>query len=147
MERQQFNFDLMAIQAKGELPDGWDIYRWEAKNHGTPFASIEFTGGVGRPLKSGKRKGQITWRDMDPSTEISVSLTRRELLEFREQWASETGICHQCHGNGTRWHGWSAVDGNRYKHCEYCDGTGDSRAPAHSKATGDRTPRPGGGKE
>ncbi|WP_411975956.1 hypothetical protein [Sulfitobacter faviae] len=123
-ERKHYNFDLMLIQSQGSVPDGWGIYSWEVVNLHTPHEAIHLTGGVGRPIKKGKRKGRTTWRDMDPSTKMVFTFTRQQMAAFRKAWEAETGECSNCHGNGTECYGWSATEGERFRPCKACNATG-----------------------
>lgn len=71
--------------------------------------------------KSGPRKGKIKY---DTKTKRPVLLTTSDLKEVRDAYEAETKNCASCKGTGQSWCGWSEAEGNRYKPCKDCDGSG-----------------------
>jgi hypothetical protein len=119
------DFAMMAVQKMVDIPDRWTVAVWEIVNYGTPAQAMQVTGAVCDVVfKSGPRKGRKNWAKRDKSTEFSVRYTERQEKEVQLQWEADTGFCHKCHGNGTAWAGWSAVNGTTYKICRRCAGTG-----------------------
>lgn len=79
--------EIERLRSTREIPDGWDCYAVEAIG-GKPgkHTHIKLTGAQGRELKSGPRKGRLTWRDADPATKAEVILSveeYRNLLSLR----------------------------------------------------------------
>ena len=102
---------------KLSAPDGWEVCGWERVG----ADGLIVQGGVPRLLKSGKNKGRRTFRD---SAISRVVLTDAEIKEEKARFSQETGKCAECEGSGQEWAGWSAAEGNRYRTCRACDGSG-----------------------
>lgn len=77
--------------------------------------------GVPRALKSGPRKGQLTFRD-SKITEVLVS--EAELQAEHARYEAATGNCGDCFGNGEVFASWHHIDGTKYRKCSRCHGTG-----------------------
>jgi hypothetical protein len=56
-------------------------------------------------------------------TKKSVVTRSEEVQEF-ERYEKTTGKCGLCGGDGLEWYGWSSADGNRFRECHKCNGTG-----------------------
>jgi len=125
MDRIEVDFTMLALRSKHTIPDGWSVYMWEVKNHGTENEYVLHTGAiVTEVFKSGPRKGRKNWAPKNRTHEMALPITHEEVKASALAWAAETGNCPQCKGNGTRCVGWSRDDGNKYAHCNTCAGTG-----------------------
>lgn len=130
-------FALVDVKPEPDLPPNWlsvvarkklaqpQEWRW------CKFEAIGDTddyvveGGIPRLLQSGKRKGQVTWRDC---VLIKCVVTRSETDLAKVEYEAETGKCHKCAGSGLRLEGWSRDTGNYFKPCVRCSATGKSSA-------------------
>lgn len=99
------------------LPVGFEFCGWEIIGPDT----VVFSGGVARKITRGKRKGNLTW---DKVTH-KVAVTKAEELQEASRYERETGKCSECSGTGQMWFGWNTKDGNRYKQCTRCGGSGN----------------------
>lgn len=123
--------DLLSEQASRlvGLP-GWTGYRFECVKPDT----ILVTGAVcAVPFKSGPRKGTKNWAKRDRSTDRTIAISGESRRAFETQWENETGLCHRCTGTGHRCVGWGEKDGDRYRTCPRCQGSG--RKPEAGGAT------------
>ncbi len=128
-ERREVNFSLLALRGKFPIPEGWEVIGWERKNFGKPTEYIEFRGAICTEMfKRGPRKGKQNWAKR--TQEMVLPMTFAELDAARAKWSQETGLCHHCAGNGTAWHGWSAIEGDKYKPCKHCNETGKASGGA-----------------
>lgn len=100
-------------------PDGWAVCRWERIGAGN---DLVVTGGVPRVLKSGPRKGRLTWRDV-PTQKAVVTGAEIEIEKVR--YEANTGKCGDCMGNGEVFASWSAAEGIKHRPCMRCGGTGE----------------------
>jgi hypothetical protein len=124
-DRIEVDFTMLALRAKYQIPENWSVFIWELKNIDTPAEYILHTGAVVTEVfGKGPRKGCKNYAKRDKSTQMDLPLTSSELEEAAKQWSRETGNCRYCKGNGNSWFGWSAEEGNRYRFCKPCDGTG-----------------------
>lgn len=111
--------DFYSAVARRKLGKGPD-WRWcNIRSVGPDGTLVE--GGVPRPLKSGSRKGKLTWRD-NPLE--SCVVTCAEVQAARDAYEHETGYCWECQGTKLEFASWSATDGTKYKQCRRCAGTG-----------------------
>lgn len=130
-KRASYDFALMALDQKFDLPVGWEIYQWEVMNFETSAEYIAYSGAVvTKTFTKGPRKGRKNWAKENRSHDMTIPLTRGEIRGFIDRWSRETGICSNCHGSGTEVYGWSSTGGEMLRHCKACDGTGK-----HSEAT------------
>jgi len=97
---------------------GWDVAFMEKIG---PDATM-VSGGFPRPIKQGKRKGELTWRGVEMCGPVIV--TDREVAEERARYEAETGNCGDCLGEGNRCVGWHKETGKEYRACLTCSGTG-----------------------
>ena len=125
--RLRFDFYREHAASKHKLPDGWEIYKWEVVNYGTPAEALGVTGAVCTAVFSkGPRKGSRNWAKMDRATVMSIRFTDREHATFLLLWEKSTGTCSKCSGNGTVLVSWSAANGSVYGECPKCSGTGSA---------------------
>lgn len=101
---------------KTDNPHEWEIFKWEAIGGG-----LIVTGGVPRKLKSGKRKGKLTWRD---SKSEKVIITSEELKNEETLYEKTTGFCHHCEGKKSVFKSWDHIEGTKYQPCRDCSATG-----------------------
>ncbi|HEY3494770.1 MAG TPA: hypothetical protein VGK73_08800 [Polyangiaceae bacterium] len=116
---------MRKLAEQGTLPDGFEFFSWKVV--GTDGALME--GGVPRLLKSGKRKGQKTWRDCDET--YCVVVTQGEVAQEERDYEQTTGKCHACYGDGQEWAGWNIYEGTKYRQCKRCGGDGKAPGGSH----------------
>jgi hypothetical protein len=110
--------DFFEMVARRKLGVGAD-WRWcSSKVVGVDWV-IE--GGVPRVLKSGPRKGSLTWNG---TALQSCVITKAELQFERSEYEKTSGKCWECQGRGEVVHGWSKDAGTRHKTCSRCGGRG-----------------------
>lgn len=85
--------------------------------------SFLLEGGVPRLLKSGPRKGQRTWRDVDLARCI---VTDSEITADKATYEAQTGICHECLGEKVTLVSWSSTAGRKTRECRRCKGSGSA---------------------
>lgn len=111
------NYAEAVVRKKlGVLPENWEICGWTRID---PDATI-FRGGPCRLLTRGKNKGRKRW---DKVTHTCVVTDAEETSE-RLRYESETGNCSTCGGTGQDWCGWSRDEGDKYRSCVRCSGSG-----------------------
>lgn len=106
--------DAVAIR-KAAIP-GWLPFKWQAAS-----GDIIVTGGVARVLKSGPRKGKLSWKGCKESM---VVVTRPEVESEKARYVVETGNCSGCYGKGEVFQSWHHIEGTKYRKCPDCDGAG-----------------------
>lgn len=111
---RQSHIDTVAIRKSGV--EGWEPFRYEFIE---PDSTL-VTGGIPRILTRGPRKGKKTWDGKGTRTVV----TRAEIEAEKQLYASVTGHCPECYGEGQISVGWSAAEGTKYKPCSHCDATG-----------------------
>jgi hypothetical protein len=99
---------------KIDAADGWEWFRVEMVDDGI----VKLTGGVPTVGPKGKKK----WPKLALCRASYV--TEAEVVAERERYERETGKCGGCFGETREWTGWSLIDGNRYRECRDCAGTG-----------------------
>ena len=111
-------FFLGDIAARKSGVPGWQWFHSEVVG---PDFMLE--GGVPRKLKTGKRKGQVTWKGQ-PTTRVVV--TRAELDAEMQAYEARTGKCCGCNGamQVKRW--LTSIDGCAMIDCRCCN---DTRKP------------------
>ena len=128
MEREAVNWRERIARKKLGLSDEWEVCAWEAKWEVCAGEAIGFPPakdvlvslGVPRLLKSGKRKGEKTWKDSKDI--IKCVVTEAELIaEYAEY--ERGGKCCACFGTGEELSGWSKA-GVKYRPCRRCGATG-----------------------
>ena len=100
----------------GELPDNWAICGWERIGNDTTV----YRGGLYRLLTRGKRKGLKTWDKVTHRCAVTDAEHSAECLRFE----AETGTCATCGGDGQEWAGWHRDNGNYFRKCSRCAGSG-----------------------
>lgn len=127
------SFDQHALELYN-LPVGWKAYSWAAKgDKGTGF--IELKGGVfNKKIERGKNKGKTDYRNPDPGTAATVSLSHKAHKAWLERWEVETGHCAECFGTGLAWASWCSVHGTSFRPCTKCGATGASAVKAEQAA-------------
>ena len=129
-KRDDFN---AVCREKFGLPEQW---QWVSLNcHEQPEDFIRIKGGVYEQVKAGKRKGKPNFRKPLPGTEQVVFIRESELKDWRLRKEAETGRCWVCDGSGQQWCGWSAAEGNRYRTCSRCAGSGKAPTTSETKGT------------
>lgn len=86
---------------------------------------VRVDGGVPRALRSGPRKGHMTWRDAPLQTCV---VTTGELEAERSNYEATTGHCWECLGTKQVVARISATEGRKYKECRGGGATGLSRS-------------------
>lgn len=113
-------FFLGDIAARKSGVPGWQWFHSEVVG---PDFMLE--GGVPRKLKTGKRKGQVTWKGQ-PTTRVVV--TRAELIAEMQAYETTTGKCRECAGAKRVCRSVSVNDDKTvtrtYGDCRRCKGTG-----------------------
>jgi hypothetical protein len=123
-KRESFNWYERIARRKLSLSDDWEACRWECIGHPhTKDVLVEM--GIPRLLKTGKYKGQRTWKDTKDFRKCVV--TESELADAEAGYERE-GKCFACYGSGEEWAGWSAAEGTKYRPCKRCGATGKPRA-------------------
>jgi DnaJ-class molecular chaperone len=74
-------------------------------------------------FKSGKRKGQLNYAKAGWSA--TKYFLKSDMDAYVSVWAEENNKCISCLGEGRKWLGWSKDEGNQYKVCPECNGTGN----------------------
>ena len=125
-------------RAKAGMGDDWSPYSYKClPEHPQKAELVEAIGAVA-PLKTrGKSKGSHNWGKMDRATKRTVYITFDEHAEWVKSWEAGPGKCAKCRGTGNEWCGWSVIEGNRYKECTKCQGSGKSNPPANQPAGSD----------
>jgi len=113
--------DELARSLAGMGPD-WSPFKYEAI--GGNDRPMLIVGAVAPTISRGPRKGRPNWQKRDPATERSVVILGEQMRRFEREWSAKTGLCARCVGHGDTLCGWSVVDGNRYRVCKKCNGTG-----------------------
>ncbi len=98
--------------------EGWVVASMEKIG---PDATI-VRSGFPRPIKRGKRKGELTWRGVEMCEPVIV--TNREIDEERTRYEAETGNCGHCLGKGKQFLALRAGTGKEFGPCRECGGTG-----------------------
>ena len=123
-------FGLLETHAREKLsitvPPEWKAYKWEAFPDCArePMLYQELTGGVAPTTTRGKRKGKPNWRKMDKTTKRTVVITVEEHKAWLIEWEKKTGLCSRCEGTGKLLESWSREEGDKYRPCPKCNGTG-----------------------
>lgn len=123
------NGHLLEILAreKAQMPEAWQVFRFECLPHGEPTIYYELTGAI-VPLKTkGDGKGQPNWRKMDKATKRRVVMSIEAADALAAAWSLRTGLCINCTGSGKTLMGWSKASGREYQPCKDCDGTGNRK--------------------
>jgi len=116
--------ELHAREKSGQGED-WGVFRWE---HMPESKGMLLTGAVAKTLyKSGKRKGTPNWKLRDTSTERRIFINYAERDAWDAQWEATTGKCSRCEGKGLTVAGWSRAEGQTYRACNTCGGTGAAK--------------------
>jgi hypothetical protein len=105
--------ERVALRKLGAVPDGFEFFSFRVIGED----AIHLQGGVCRPLKSGPRKGQRTWKGCKV---LEVIVTDAETEAESARWSAETGKCAECLGESKVWAGWSAAHGHRFRPCPMC---------------------------
>lgn len=113
------------------LPPEWRVYEWKSLGVHPHYIGLTVTGSIPRAKRSGRYKGEPTWRDKVMERSLSVSTAQMDA--FRAKWEAESGACHACLGTGHELHGWSLATGPRFRPCPRCNATGDAPALAQPK--------------
>lgn len=107
----------VARRKLGALPDGWEVGKWRRVG---ADATIYY-GSVATVRVKGKYKGSKKWEKFTHEVVVTDAEQRTEELRYE----SATGKCHQC-ADGKEWFGWSRTDGNRFRQCSRCAGSGSA---------------------
>jgi len=109
---------VFGLRKKYSLSTQFKICAWEAMdNH------IKITGiATDKKYTTGKRKGK--WNYAGKKTVLSV--TQKEIEQFKQDYEVETGMCSKCSGSGQNWQSWNHIIGSTYRQCNKCGGTGQS---------------------
>lgn len=97
-------FNLTAIRVHGK-PQGWRWYTLDS--HEMPEDFIKIEGGS------------------SPCDLETIWIRERELDETRELWERESGKCSECLGSGKTLASWSKRNGETFRQCKRCEGTGN----------------------
>jgi len=112
------NTDFMNIVARRKLgaPDEWEWCRAAWKDDG-----VHLEGGVPDGYwKSGFRRGLKKWSgELDKCIVSSM-----ELKAEREAYVKSTGNCCECMGDGKVEIGYNEAEGQTFRPCAECKGTG-----------------------
>jgi len=118
--------NLVALEKYG-MPEGWQWFRAEVKNHSKPSSFILLTGAVCSVLfERGKRKGQQDWSKRDKATEAVIAIQHNDIDQLKLAWQQRTGKCHVCQGTGQYVYGWDHKDGDLKRPCDPCGATGNN---------------------
>lgn len=117
---ERIDFYEVVARRKLGVPPEW---RWCNIKAVGPDTVVE--GGIPRLLKSGKRKGKLTWRDckLEPCV-----VTTAEIEAARAEYERSSGNCWVCQGTKLEFASWDHVDGTKNRECSQCNGTGLSEA-------------------
>lgn len=119
---QPVDFRERVARRKLSLADEWRCFKLEAIGR-TRDTLMSF--GVPRPLKSGKRKGEMTWAGFRQRNGVyCCCVTNAEYLAERAAWEAETGKCSNCYGRGQELASWDSAKGAAYRPCKTCAETG-----------------------
>ncbi len=100
----------------GALPDNWAICGWERIGNDATL----YSGGPYRLLTRGPRKGLKKWDKVTHRCIVTDTEHTAECLRFEV----ETGSCATCGGDGQEWAGWHNENGNYFRKCRRCAGSG-----------------------
>jgi hypothetical protein len=110
-----FNDIMRLAETKSGIP-GWRAFRWQAAG---PDSIV--TGSVPVGVYSrGPRKGQPKFTGPG----IMVVVTRAEKEAAASAYETETGRCWNCKGSGQVVRKISVTEGNTYRPCTLCGGSG-----------------------
>lgn len=108
---------LRKLKSIGRDTTGFDVYGLHGMTGGT-----EVTVGPVTTYKKGPRKGKTKYGSRKDCHKVLV--THEDMLAEKANFIAETGRCGECQGNGLTWAGWSKDEGNRFRKCGTCNGTG-----------------------
>lgn len=115
------------------LPVGWQISAWEAldwrtKGFNHPEGRTRVTMRVA-PLKA---DGTVDWDAAPKVKSKQATFTHAEHARFCEAWETRTGRCHVCSEKypGLEWIGWRQGEGDHFRTCPRCKGTGKAQGVA-----------------
>jgi hypothetical protein len=97
--------------------EGWKAYKWEDCD-GDSIVTGDIPYGV---YRSGPRKDRPRFKG--PGRRVVI--TKAELQVIATAYEAETGKCWECKGTGQTWAGRSIAEGNKYRKCQRCAGTGE----------------------
>lgn len=109
------HYETVAAEKAGNI-QGWKVFYYERA-----IGGLIIKGGVPRIISKGPRKGEKTWDEKEAQT---VLVSHHDAERAAEQYALRTGNCPVCFGEKKLLHGYSATEGDTYKPCKDCDGTG-----------------------
>ena len=111
------------------LAENWKVYQWEClPKSSMQTTHFQVTGAVCDAVYSkGPRKGETNWSKRDRKTEMQFVCSVAEAEAFCLEWEQETGKCHKCEGSGQTFAGWNPTDGNKYRTCQRCNGSGEMK--------------------
>lgn len=95
--------------------------KWQSMGYEPGDTHCVVSGGIPRELKSGERKGQMTWHGC---VITKCAIDSEDINQAKLDYELETGKCHVCAGSGLRLDSWACGIGNRYRFCERCGNTG-----------------------
>lgn len=111
------NYAEVVVRRKlGALPENWAICGWTRID---PDATV-YRGGPYRLLTRGKNKGHKRWDNVTHTCVVTDAEEQTERLSHE----AETGNCSTCAGTGQEWYGWHHIDGEKYRQCGRCAGSG-----------------------
>ncbi len=103
------------------VPENWGIVEWQRCGKD----AIIYRGAEYTFFSKGPRKGKKKWGKKRPEWECVI--TSFEIEQKELEFEKETGKCKRCGGDGQMWVGWKIGEGNKFKTCKRCLGSGKSQ--------------------
>lgn len=123
------SIDFLNVCAQKKMGEGWVWRTSEVISGGFLLTGAKPIGTVTR----GPRKGAPKFPP--PREYQKVVITFEERDAAYAEYESATGKCYVCEGKGEENYGWSREEGQKFRTCSRCKGTG---APPASEPTLDR---------
>lgn len=105
-----------AARKKLGQDEGWRWCKFEAIGD-----DVLLEGAHPNIISKGKRKGLPSWKGL---VLTKVVLTRVDIAQAEADYEVRTGLCRQCGGSGQEWYRWHFEEGNSYRTCTRCSGSG-----------------------
>jgi len=121
-ENSKVDFFEVVARKKLGVGEGWRWCKSEAIGE-PPNHEFLIEGGVPKTLKSGPNKGKTSWKGVPL---LKCVVTRLDLEKARAQYEATTRTCWQCQGSKQTIASSSRTDGNTYRECTRCGGTGEA---------------------
>jgi hypothetical protein len=110
--------DFFNVCAEKKMGAGWCWRQSEAVGGAFVLTGAKPIGVFSR----GPRKGKPKFPDKKAYEKVVI--TTDELNAAYAEYEASTRNCYRCQGKGLENYGWSAEEGQKYRACKRCNGTG-----------------------